>query len=44
MSTTIEKPKSNVKLNALLDIEKSIQTRWYSEKIFEQDADKDIEK
>lgn len=44
MSSTVEKPKSNVKLNTILDIEKSIQSRWYNEKLFEQDAEKDIDK
>jgi hypothetical protein len=30
--------KSNVKVNTLLDIEKQVQNKWYSEKIFEEDA------
>jgi hypothetical protein len=34
----MEAKKSNVKLNALLDIERQIQTKWETEKIFEEDA------
>ena len=30
--------KSNVKLNALREIEEKIQAKWESEKIFEEDA------
>lgn len=32
--------KSNVKLNVLLDIEKSVQKQWYDNDIFEVDAPK----
>ena len=34
----MEVKKSNVKLNVLLDIEKTIQTKWESDKIFEENA------
>jgi leucyl-tRNA synthetase len=30
--------KSNAKLNALLEIEKEVQAKWESEKIFEDNA------
>lgn len=33
--------KSNVKLNTLLDIEKQIQTKWQTEKVFEENAPSD---
>lgn len=36
--------KSNVKLNALLDIEKEIQTKWEAEKTFETEPDSKSEK
>jgi hypothetical protein len=31
--------KSNVKLNALLDIEKEIQSKWETEKTFQSEPD-----
>ena len=34
----MEAKKSNVKLNALLDIEKIVQTKWESDKVFEENA------
>ena len=34
----MEPKKSNAKLNALLDIEKQIQAKWDTERIFEEDA------
>ena len=37
-SWNMEAKKSNVKLNALLDIEKIVQTKWESDKVFEENA------
>ena len=35
---TTEVKKSNAKLNTLLTIEKEIQVKWNSEKVFEENA------
>ena len=34
----METKKSNTKLNTFLQIEKDIQTKWESEKVFEENA------